>query len=976
MAGFQAVDLDSILDEFESKQSETEKEDRPGKPEIPIKDTYNTETWSSHQLNINKVIRFTIKTTIQIVSNQRNFDLNLVVNCNNLFALQCDSYGNENDSTFESPDIQTQKNDFALEVSSDKSQDEQYDVEIVKKEPVFNNRHETPHPTSTLSAQPDVLSGIENVIEREEKTIATHEYKEPVDEINTVVLNKIISSNTLVAHEQISSLEVGVNKPNATFLSPNSESTQSSKSQSSPSFESIYDKYRSKDTDTDDEKVPKDNFSSQELGNQLGPIHLLDTSIECKNSNRGDFPIVGTDSEMNNLISYECPKVSSDELDELLQQLDSTIIDDKAAVTNTDITIFTNHDSEGGARPKNIDIMPNIASSISPVPSEIYLSSEKPDYDMRDKQPDLLTIGGTEERSDLLCAENPSQFADSYSHKPPNLNISEGPITQSNKDEKLGRPTSLDLEQTPSTYDICSGQAVPEDESYTASAPIIGDCEETGPTTGADKTTVDMEGESEHLAPIVGPPGSTPANPNGPNISGIPELLQGMTEEQLMLGKVSPFWIPDTEALTCMICDAKFTMVKRRHHCRACGKVLCTACCSEKFSLSCLEGKEGRVCTPCKGILDRLQRVEQMSVIAGVENSNSLSVMNATHHNIDIQGDQSASNAFGQISNEIEASSGAMPVSVLKRTDGTAGTPIGASSIAGGAAASNEAKQVMFSDGIRPGGDLTELDGPENIHRHPKRSGSKGSSRKHRREHREKSNGSGSSDCPLKSSHKNNSNTGELARSMIPIQGLPYVSGQGPVDNNILSQRFEQGMTIPFSLNRNLRVYVTLVKCYSPINKPLWNYKTQGLSSVGQDELVILLVQNEGELTPSRSIFDHFQHIYEQAAQGRHFSNMDHSVISGKEFLEGTEYGGFLYIRHTFQCIDDLDLPSQQPFLFGILLTKWEMPWARVFPLRLLLRLGAECRYYPSPLWSIRARNTVYKEIGNTIMKLLSVSIS
>jgi MAD (mothers against decapentaplegic) interacting protein len=43
-----------------------------------------------------------------------------------------------------------------------------------------------------------------------------------------------------------------------------------------------------------------------------------------------------------------------------------------------------------------------------------------------------------------------------------------------------------------------------------------------------------------------------------------------------------------------------------------------------------------------------------------------------------------------------------------------------------------------------------------------------------------------------------------------------------------------------------------------------------------------------------------------------------------------------------------------------------------VFPLRLLLRLGAESRYYPSPLWSWRDRTTVYKEIGNTIMKLLS----
>ena len=74
------------------------------------------------------------------------------------------------------------------------------------------------------------------------------------------------------------------------------------------------------------------------------------------------------------------------------------------------------------------------------------------------------------------------------------------------------------------------------------------------------------------------------------------------------------------------------------------------------------------------------------------------------------------------------------------------------------------------------------------------------------------------------------------------------------------------------------------------------------------------------------------------------------------------------------QCVDGLDLPDRQPFLFALLLTKWEMPWAKVFPLRLLLRLGAESRYYPTPLWSIRGRKTVYREIGNTIMKLLSVS--
>jgi MAD (mothers against decapentaplegic) interacting protein len=54
-----------------------------------------------------------------------------------------------------------------------------------------------------------------------------------------------------------------------------------------------------------------------------------------------------------------------------------------------------------------------------------------------------------------------------------------------------------------------------------------------------------------------------------------------------------------------MICDLKFTMVRRRHHCRACGKVLCSLCCSERFHLHYLEDKEARVCKPCRGILER-----------------------------------------------------------------------------------------------------------------------------------------------------------------------------------------------------------------------------------------------------------------------------------------------------------------------------------------------------------------------------------
>lgn len=44
------------------------------------------------------------------------------------------------------------------------------------------------------------------------------------------------------------------------------------------------------------------------------------------------------------------------------------------------------------------------------------------------------------------------------------------------------------------------------------------------------------------------------------------------------LGKEAPVWIEDGKVIMCQICTAEFTALFRRHHCRACGKVVCGKC--------------------------------------------------------------------------------------------------------------------------------------------------------------------------------------------------------------------------------------------------------------------------------------------------------------------------------------------------------------------------------------------------------------
>ncbi|XP_050651591.1 zinc finger FYVE domain-containing protein 16 isoform X1 [Macaca thibetana thibetana] len=504
-------------------------------------------------------------------------------------------------------------------------------------------------------------------------------------------------------------------------------------------------------------------------------------------------------------------------------------------------------------------------------------------------------------------------------------------------------------------------------------------------------------------------------------------LPENTCKEGLVLGQKQPTWVPDSEAPNCMNCQVKFTFTKRRHHCRACGKVFCGVCCSRKSKLQYLE-KEARVCVVCYETISKAQAFERM--------------MSPTGSNL--KSNHSDECTIVQPPQENQTSSipspTTLPVSALKQPN-----------VEG--LCSKEQKRVWFADGILPNGevaDTTKLS-----------SGSKRCSEDF---------SPLSPDMPVTvntvdHSHsttveKPNSETGDITRNEIiqsPISQVPSVeklpintgneglptSGSFTLDNDVFAEIEEPSSAtvalvnsnlpiagisdyrllcdinkyvcnkisllpndedslppllvasgekgsvpvveehpsheqiilllegegfhpVTFVLNANLLVNVKFV-FYS--SDKYWYFSTNGLHGLGQAEIIILLLRLPNEDTIPKDIFRLFITIYKDALKGKYIENLD-SITFTESFLGSKDHGGFLFITPTFQKLDGLPLPSN-PFLCGILIQKLEIPWAKVFPMRLMLRLGAEYKAYPAPLTSIRGRKSLFGEIGHTIMNLL-----
>ncbi|XP_075687948.1 FYVE, RhoGEF and PH domain-containing protein 5 isoform X2 [Rhinoderma darwinii] len=73
----------------------------------------------------------------------------------------------------------------------------------------------------------------------------------------------------------------------------------------------------------------------------------------------------------------------------------------------------------------------------------------------------------------------------------------------------------------------------------------------------------------------------------------------------IFLGERPPSIAHMSHAMMCMNCGSDFTLTLRRHHCHACGKIICRSCSRNKYPLKYLKDRPSKVCNGCYAELRR-----------------------------------------------------------------------------------------------------------------------------------------------------------------------------------------------------------------------------------------------------------------------------------------------------------------------------------------------------------------------------------
>lgn len=489
------------------------------------------------------------------------------------------------------------------------------------------------------------------------------------------------------------------------------------------------------------------------------------------------------------------------------------------------------------------------------------------------------------------------------------------------------------------------------------------------------------------------------------------------TEPIRVPGTYPPEWLPDHETNNCMSCDSLFTLIKRRHHCRSCGKIFCGDCCRHKAKLLYLDNKEARVCRNCRLLIENtLYDSPIRNRVNEPENNEPL---------------PSSSNAQQAAETRVQG--------VLKTVNQARSQNNECNGSSTSSADQQHNKQVIFADGIRPGTDLSEpfpypISGPNTpggsssatfslLTRQTRQpDAGQGTSKKTRPgKNNELQNRNItvcdelgylppiviSKDAPIMNDSDFSNSTSNSLTSYIISQFRstgPKRTLQASMEsrscplNGVVSFEEITGLVgvdqvVTFLLLRDyfLKVRVTHKQCcmsedagaeiesgmdptnsVAQTNKPTqyWCFTSDGLARFGQAEIVMVIDKDSDDPCIPRDVFKIYLTLHELALRRQSLENLGNLLFQDGLFgSRGT--AGLLFVKPMpNHCLQNLIIPGKS-FLVALVLQRWEIPWSKVFPVRLLLRLGHKFRIYPYPLVSLRVREPVYYEVGHTIISIL-----
>ncbi|CAD5212381.1 unnamed protein product [Bursaphelenchus okinawaensis] len=404
-----------------------------------------------------------------------------------------------------------------------------------------------------------------------------------------------------------------------------------------------------------------------------------------------------------------------------------------------------------------------------------------------------------------------------------------------------------------------------------------------------------------------------------------------LTESELQLGKVKPNWIKDDEYKKCMLCLAKFTLVNRRHHCRCCGRVLCSECCSIRRKLSYMEENEKaqRVCQPCNLTLDRIEVYEKMAENAQQTAQEAIEI------------DEPASSTASSESPLL-----ARRKSVLKPTK---------SESEGQCPSENggdfqRKRSVRFLDGIAPGADNTRQEGADGAQASTKPAKPKRVSSRKLKEYMAQDEGK------LLLSDESlytvaDSFTGELCK----------------ITMEKVVERFTTGFVVTLVVKRNIYLVISYNNATNVVS-----VHTSGLSSLGVEEVLFAYETDDDIPQFPMNICNVLANFTSECLRPRtaHLDDINGIRFCGSrmanvvELNEGDGINGFKYIfwaPYMDQELNGITAPNVA-FRVGILVKESEYPFIKALPMRVLTRLGMVNDVYPYPIVNNLKRGLLFPE--------------